>query len=90
MFIEEADAKQLIAAGGVPTPASAVAATPAEAGAAAASIGGPVMVKAQVPAGKRGKGGGIIAADDPEAAAAAAEQILGMQLGEPSYFFSLE
>jgi succinyl-CoA synthetase beta subunit len=82
MFIEEADAKALIASGGVPTPPSAIAATPAEAATAAAEIAAPVMIKAQVPAGKRGKGGGIIGADSPDAAAAAAETILGMQLGE--------
>lgn len=82
MFIEEADAKGLIAAGGVPTPPSGIAATPAAAEAVSAEIGGPVMVKAQVPAGKRGKGGGIIAAETPEATREAAEQILGMQLGE--------
>ena len=82
MFIEEADAKALIASGGVPTPQGSVATTPAEASAAAATCGGPVMVKAQVPAGKRGKGGGISAADTPDEAAAAAHRILGMQLGE--------
>ena len=62
MFIEEADAKRLIAAHGVPTPGGGVASSAAEAAAEAAAIGGPVMVKAQVPAGKRGKGGGIVAA----------------------------
>lgn len=82
MFIEEADAKALIAAGGVPTPTGAVAATPDEAHAAAADAGGPVMVKAQVPAGKRGKGGGIVPADSPDEAAAAAAGMLGTMLGE--------
>ncbi|MEM7094857.1 MAG: ATP-grasp domain-containing protein [Actinomycetota bacterium] len=82
MFIEEADAKQIIAAGGVPVPVSAVAATPEEAADAATTCGGPVMVKAQVPAGKRGKGGGIVRADTPAEAGEAASRILGMELGE--------
>lgn len=82
MFIEEADAKTLLAAGGLPTPRGFVAATADEASRAASTLAGPVMVKAQVPAGKRGKGGGIVPADTPEEAALAAGQILGSQLGD--------
>ena len=53
---------------------------PARAEAAAAALGVPVMVKAQVPAGKRGKAGGIRRAGDPEAARDAASAILGMEI----------
>lgn len=82
MFIEEADAKALIATGGIPVPVGGVAANEDEAKTIAAGIGGGVMVKAQVKAGKRGKGGGIVAADTPAQAAAAAERLIGSQLGE--------
>ena len=52
-----------------------------EAAAAAATRLGPVAVKAQVPAGKRGKAGGIRLADTPAQARAAAQAILGMGIG---------
>ena len=42
---------------------------------------GPVVVKAQVPEGKRGKAGGIKSADNPEQARLAAENIIGMKIG---------
>jgi succinyl-CoA synthetase beta subunit len=60
-----------------------VADTPAQARAIAARLGGKVVVKAQVHAGGRGKGGGIKLADGPGAAEAAAKQILGMMLKTP-------
>ena len=63
MFVEEHDAKQLIAQGGVPIPTGLIAITPDAAYGAASEIGGSVMVKAQVPSGKRGKGGGIVKCD---------------------------
>ena len=53
----------------------------AEAAMAAAEIG-PCVVKAQVPAGKRGKAGGIKLASSPEEAEAVARQILGMRIGD--------
>lgn len=81
MFVEEADAKKLIAAAGFPVPASEIAHTPAQALAAAQRLG-PVMVKAQVPTGKRGKGGGIVAADTPAQAEAAATTLIGSRLGD--------
>ena len=52
--------------------------TPAQAREIAQRLGGKVVVKAQVHAGGRGKGGGIKLADDPAGAEAAAKQILGM------------
>jgi succinyl-CoA synthetase beta subunit len=58
-----------------------VAATPGEAEAIARELGGgTVVVKAQIHAGGRGKGGGVKLAKNPEEARAAAEQILGMNL----------
>ena len=60
-----------------------MAETPAQARAIAARLGGKVVVKAQVHAGGRGKGGGIKLADGPGAAEAAAKQILGMMLKTP-------
>jgi len=81
MFIEEADAKQLIAAAGIPIPVGEVATTAEQAKAIARRIG-PVMVKAQVPTGKRGKGGGIIAARTEADAMAAAGDMLQSTLGE--------
>ncbi len=79
MFVEEADAKRLLAAGGIHTPVGTVAETVAE---AVLASGGPVMVKAQVPAGKRGKAGGIVAADSAEEVEAAARRLLGSELGD--------
>ena len=82
MFVEEYDAKQLIAQGGVPIPTGLIAITPDAAYGAASEIGGPVMVKAQVPSGKRGKGGGIVKCETTDDAREAAERLLGSQLGE--------
>ena len=65
---------------GIAIPAGRACATPEEAGAAAAELGA-AAVKAQVPAGKRGKSGGVRMADTPEQASAAARAILGMAIG---------
>ena len=80
MNFEEHAAKPVLRAAGIVTPRGRLARSGAEAGAAAAELGVPVVVKAQVPAGKRGKAGGIRAADDAAAAAEAAEAILGMDI----------
>ena len=57
MKIHEYQAKELLAAAGAPIPRGIVAATPVEADAAFDSLGGkPVVLKAQVHAGGRGKG----------------------------------
>lgn len=82
MFVEEHDAKQLIAAGGIPIPTGKPATTAADAQTIASDIGLPVMVKAQVPTGKRGKGGGIVKCDTAGEAHGAAERLLGSSLGE--------
>ena len=67
----------------MPVPRGEVATTPADAKAAAARLGGRVVVKAQVHAGGRGKAGGIKVADDADGAERAARQILGMRLKSP-------
>ncbi|MBI3114180.1 MAG: acetate--CoA ligase family protein [Rhodospirillales bacterium] len=79
MNFQEHAAKPLLAAAGIVVPASKPARTP-EAAAAAQKALGPVVVKAQVPTGKRGKAGGIRKADTPEQTSAAAEAILGMTI----------
>ena len=80
MNFEEHAAKPLLRAAGIAVPRGRLARSAAEARAAAAEIAGPVVVKAQVPTGKRGKAGGIRTADTAEEAAAAAEVILGMDI----------
>ena len=83
MKVHEYQAKELLAKYGVPVPRGRVAATPAEARQVAAELGVPVVVKAQVHAGGRGKGGGIKLAASPEEAEQAAKQIIGMTLVTP-------
>jgi succinyl-CoA synthetase beta subunit len=80
MKIHEYQAKALLARHGVPVPRGEVASTPEEAEAAAKKLGGSVVVKAQIHAGGRGKGGGVKVAKDAADARAVAEKILGMTL----------
>ena len=65
---------------GVPVLQGLIADTPEEAEAAAAKIGGVVVVKAQVKTGGRGKAGGVKVAKSPEEAKEAAEKILGLDI----------
>jgi succinyl-CoA synthetase beta subunit len=77
----EWQAKELFAKYGVPTTRQVVVSTPEQARAAAEQLGGgPVMVKAQVKAGGRGKAGGVKFAPDADAARKHAEAILGMDI----------
>jgi len=80
MKIHEYQAKTILAKYKVPVPRGEVAFTVAEAEAAAARIGGSVVVKAQIHAGGRGKGGGVKVAKDTADAAQWAQKILGMTL----------
>ena len=81
MNLEEYAAKQnVLVPAGVQIPRGIVCKSPEETSNAVARIG-PSVVKAQVPAGKRGKSGGIRMADNPEQGAAAARAILGMTIG---------
>ncbi|MGZ8701299.1 MAG: ATP-grasp domain-containing protein, partial [Gaiellaceae bacterium] len=65
MDLYEYQGKQLFARFGIPVSAGRLATTPEEARAAAEEIGGPVVVKAQVLTGGRGKAGGVKLAEDP-------------------------
>ena len=80
MKIHEFQAKNLLRNYGVPVPPGGVADTPEGAARIAADLGGRVVVKAQIHAGGRGKGGGITAADNAAAARRTAGRIIGMQL----------
>jgi succinyl-CoA synthetase beta subunit len=80
MKIHEYQAKALLARHNVPVPRGEVATTAAEAEAAAKKLGGSVVVKAQIHAGGRGKGGGVKIAKDAAEARAIAEKMLGMTL----------
>ncbi len=80
MMLLEHLGKAQLAARGVPVPRGEVAATPESAAAAAAKLGGRVVVKAQVPDGGRGKDGGVVLADTPVAAARVASGLLGKPL----------
>ena len=80
MNLHEYQAKELLAARGVPLLPGKVAFSPAEAREIAREIGTTVVVKAQVLTGGRGKAGGVKLAHDPEEAEEAARQILGMSI----------
>jgi succinyl-CoA synthetase beta subunit len=80
MKIHEYQSKQILAKFGVRVPRGDVAATPAEARAVAERVGPRVVVKAQIHAGGRGKGGGVKLAATPAEAEAVAAAILGMRL----------
>ncbi|MDX2084568.1 MAG: ADP-forming succinate--CoA ligase subunit beta [Candidatus Melainabacteria bacterium] len=81
MKIHEYQAKALFRSYGIPVPSGSVAFTVEEAVAAARTLPGPrYVVKAQIHAGGRGKGGGVKVVDSLDGVQVAADQILGMQL----------
>ncbi|MBZ5583582.1 MAG: ADP-forming succinate--CoA ligase subunit beta [Acidobacteriia bacterium] len=80
MKIHEYQAKAILAQFNVPVPRGAVAYTAEEAETAAKEIGGSVVVKAQIHAGGRGKGGGVKIAKNAADAAAIARGMIGMKL----------
>jgi len=80
MNIHEYQAKSVLAKYGVAVPKGKVADTPAEAEDIAKEFGSPVVVKAQIHAGGRGKGGGIKLARSHDEAREFAKQIIGMNL----------
>ncbi|MEA2162661.1 MAG: succinyl-CoA synthetase beta subunit [Thermoanaerobaculia bacterium] len=80
MKVHEYQAKEILRRYGVPTPRGIVVDKPEDARAAAKELGGRVVVKAQIHAGGRGKGGGVKLAKDPDEAVALAKQIIGMTL----------
>jgi succinyl-CoA synthetase beta subunit len=81
--VHEYQAKELLAQFGVPVPKGRVASTPEEARAIAQELGVPTVIKAQIHAGGRGKGGGIKLAATPDEAFEAAKAIIGMTLVTP-------
>jgi succinyl-CoA synthetase beta subunit len=80
MKIHEYQAKAILARFHVPVPRGEVAATVEEADRAAKQIGRSVVVKAQIHAGGRGKGGGVKVAQDAAQTAELARTMLGMRL----------
>jgi len=80
MKIHEYQAKQIFAKYGIPVQKGEVATTPEKVKEIAEKFGKPIMVKAQVHVGGRGKAGGIKLAQNPDEAFAHAQSILGMQI----------
>jgi succinyl-CoA synthetase beta subunit len=76
----EYQGKELFRRFGIPVSEGRLAESPEEGRAAAEELGGPVVVKAQVLTGGRGKAGGIKLADSPDEAEARARDILGMDI----------
>lgn len=83
MKIHEYQAKKILAQHGVPTPEGRITDTPAEAFDIARQLSGKVVLKAQIHAGGRGKGGGIKVANNPAEAEELAAQMLGSMLVTP-------
>lgn len=80
MNIHEYQAKQILATHGVPIPRGGVATSPDEAAAIAAEVGFPVVIKAQVHAGGRGKAGGIVRAESLSELSDAVGRLIGSTL----------
>ncbi|WP_084962555.1 ADP-forming succinate--CoA ligase subunit beta [Thermoactinospora rubra] len=80
MDLYEYQAKELFRRHAIPVPPGGVASNPAEARAIAAELATPVVVKAQVKTGGRGKAGGIRPAPGPAAAEEEAARVLGMDI----------
>jgi succinyl-CoA synthetase beta subunit len=81
VLLHEHLGKQLLADHGIRVPTGRLVSSATEAGDAAAAIGGPVVVKVQVPAGGRGKAGGVRLVATPTEAQAAADVLLGSTFG---------
>ncbi|TDE57967.1 ADP-forming succinate--CoA ligase subunit beta [Nonomuraea mesophila] len=80
MDLYEYQAKELFGRHGIPVPAGRLATTPAQAGAIAAELNAPVVIKAQVKTGGRGKAGGIRTAAGPVTAEVEAGRVLGIDI----------
>src|SRR4029077_5007951 len=76
MDLYEHMGKDLFRAHGIPTPEGRVCRSPEEAADATRAVGGRSVVKVQVQAGGRGKGGGVVLVDSPERAAQEAARLL--------------
>src|SRR3954471_15825969 len=80
MDLNEYQGKQLFKQFGIPVSEGRLATTPEEARAAAEELGGPVVVKAQVLTGGRGKAGGVKLGQGPGDAEQKARDILGLDI----------
>ncbi|MGQ9680291.1 MAG: ADP-forming succinate--CoA ligase subunit beta [Candidatus Bathyarchaeia archaeon] len=80
MKLLEYEAKKVFRQYGIPIPQGGLARSPEEAEKVAWEVGCPVVVKAQLPIGGRGRAGGIIFSNSPSEAAGAAERLLAMKL----------
>ncbi len=80
MKIHEYQAKEIFKRFGIPVPDGKVATTPEEAEKIANELGAPLVVKAQVHVGGRGKAGGVKLVKTPEEAKEAASKILGLDI----------
>src|SRR5436189_1197647 len=80
MKVHEYQAKEILRRYGVPTPRGVVVTTPDEARQAAKDLGVRVVVKAQIHAGGRGKGGGVKLAKDADEASELTKKMIGMTL----------
>ena len=80
MKLQEYRSKEILARHGVPASGGEIARSPEEAREAARRIGGPVVIKAQVLVGGRGKAGGVKVASTPDEAAARAAEIIGLEI----------
>lgn len=83
MKLHEYQAKEFFSRYGIPIPTGKIASTPTEAQEAASSLDGSTVIKAQVHAGGRGKGGGIRVVASPDEAYAAAKSLIGSNLVTP-------
>ena len=81
MKVHECDAREIFRRHGLPVPDWRLASTADEAAQAASAFGCPVVIKAQVLAGGRGKAGGVELAESSQDAAAAAARILSLSIG---------
>ena len=80
MKIHEYQAKELLRKAGLPVPRGEVVLSAGDARSVAERLGGRVVVKAQIHAGGRGKGGGVRVVDDAKEAEKVAAEMLGMRL----------
>ena len=80
MNIHEYQAAEIFASHGIPINIGIVCTSPSEVEAAARTLGQPVVIKAQVHSGGRGKAGGVKVAQSPEQARSASEQIFGLDI----------
>ncbi len=80
MKLHEYQSKKILASYGISVPESRLANTPSQAATAGFDLGGPIVVKAQVHAGGRGKAGGVKVVNTPGAAETVANSLLGKHL----------